>query len=135
MNDGGVDCLRLEGFDMYSSYRQRLSRGFLGLVLGGVLSLYLPAEAQADRLAIGVPDLVKACSTPDQEWIGFCNGYIQAAVDFIEFEKLKVCIPTGTTRNDIFKRVLPIISPKTSASDDNAFFTLVSSIAGSYGCE
>jgi len=120
---------------MMISYRQSRSRGLLSLVVGGFLTLSLPAEARADGLAIGVPDLVKACSTADQEWIGFCNGYIQAAIDFIEFNKLKVCIATGTTRNDIFNKALPLLAQQNYSNDETAFNALVTTIASSYKCE
>lgn len=42
----------------------------------------------------------EACTRADQNWISFCDGYIQAAVDSLR-EGDGICIPGGTTRTDL----------------------------------
>lgn len=42
----------------------------------------------------------EACTRANENWISFCNGYIQAAVDSLR-EGDGVCIPSGTTRTDL----------------------------------
>lgn len=42
----------------------------------------------------------EACTRADQNWISFCDGYVQAAIDSLR-ESDGICIPNGTTRTQI----------------------------------
>ena len=42
--------------------------------------------------------LLDVCGIPDESWISFCNGYVQAAFDAYQKDGLFICIPPGTTR-------------------------------------
>jgi hypothetical protein len=52
-------------------------------ILIAVLSCFVAigeATAQSSEMTFTV--LLTACTKADYEWIGFCNGYLQAAFDF-----------------------------------------------------
>lgn len=78
-------------------------------------------------------ELIRACTANSTAWIGFCDGYIQASIDYIDLNKIAVCIPQGTTRNDIFEKVLPLLSSKEDTN--NALGALVDSLRAAYSCK
>ena len=41
----------------------------------------------------------------DPEWIGFCNGYMQAAFDATGGKG--ICAPKGVTRNQLYDIIIP----------------------------
>ena len=45
-------------------------------------------------------NLLQVCTTPDMEWISFCNGFFQAVHDQQAFAG-KVCAPEGITRTNL----------------------------------
>jgi hypothetical protein len=59
------------------------------------------AAAQSSKMTMSGADLLKAGTIADYAWIGFCNGYIQAAFDATGSKG--ICPPKGVTRNDLFK--------------------------------
>ena len=84
--------------------------------------------------ALSMAELSKACSSKDKSWIGFCDGYIQSAIDFINLHRIEVCIPTDTTRNSIFEKLAPNLLSKKESNGDNALISLVQMISDSYKC-
>ncbi len=80
--------------------------------LVGLMSITC-SQSRAEGMALDTASLTDACSRAEKSWIGFCDGYIQAAIDLIEFNGTEVCIAGGTTRNQIFEAVYPELK-KTS---------------------
>jgi len=62
-------------------------------------------EARSSEMTLTGADLLKACTVADHEWIGFCNGYIQAAFDATGGKG--ICAPRGVTRNQLFDIIIP----------------------------
>jgi hypothetical protein len=63
---------------------------------------FLPISASAidSKFQMTGGSFLGACTRPDESWVSFCNGYIQAVIDGIR-ESDKVCLPNGTTRTDV----------------------------------
>jgi len=60
--------------------------------------ILMPFQATAqDNNIMNAANLLKACTTPDMEWISFCNGFFQAVHDQ-QTSLGKLCTPVGTTR-------------------------------------
>lgn len=59
-----------------------------------------------------------ACPQPEQSWVSFCDGYVQAAVDSLR-EGDGVCLPLGTTRSAIVTQAFGVIatSPRLQATN------------------
>jgi hypothetical protein len=57
--------------------------------------LVVVGEARSSEMTLTGADLLKACTVADHEWIGFCNGYIQAAFDAPGGKG--ICAPRGVT--------------------------------------
>ena len=53
------------------------------MVTGGTLS----TEARSSELSLTGAQLLSACTKTDPEWIGFCNSYLQAAIEAADFIK------------------------------------------------
>ena len=88
------------------------------------LSCLIPmeeAEAQCSEMTFTGAQLLKACITADYEWIGFCNGYLQAAFDANGGRG--ICAPKGITRNQVFDTVLPNLM-KSDLLQLNAFVVI-----------
>jgi len=62
--------------------------------------LSIPAYAIDSKMQMTGASFSIACTRPDESWISFCNGYIQAVIDSIR-EDDRVCFPNGTTRTDV----------------------------------
>lgn len=60
----------------------------------------LPAFAFDASMQMTGAAFSDACTRPNESWISFCNGYIQAAIDGLR-EGDGICIPRGTTRTDL----------------------------------
>ena len=56
--------------------------------------------AQAQSTLLTAEDLLTACTTPEESWISFCNGFMQAAADIAALSG-EACLPEGTTRTDL----------------------------------
>jgi hypothetical protein len=92
------------------------------------------AQSRAEGFALRTSSLVDACSKKEQSWISFCDGYIQAAIDLIEFNGVEVCIPSGTTRNQIFETVYPSLAKKMPNQKDIGLISLMNTISSVYKC-
>jgi hypothetical protein len=77
-----------------------LARLILFLTATALLGTSHVVNAKSDGIKLSSEDLFNACTKADSEWIGFCNGYIQALVDANTGRN--VCIAKGTTRNQIY---------------------------------
>lgn len=72
----------------------------------------LPAFAFDPSMQMTGATFSQACTRADQNWISFCDGYIQAVVDGVR-EGDGICIPHGTTRTDmvtVTERAITVIS-------------------------
>ena len=77
-----------------------------GIVLAAMLIGGAPGrEARSSELTLTGAQLLSACTKPESDWIGFCNGYIQAAFDATGGKG--ICTPTGVTRNQLFDIIIP----------------------------
>ena len=65
------------------------------ILIAVALSCFVSTEeaaAQSSEMTFTGAQLVTACTTADHEWIGFCNGYLQAAFDATGG---RICAPQG----------------------------------------
>ena len=76
------------------------------------------AAAQSSEMTLTDAQLLKACTTADHEWIGFCNGYMQVAFDATGGRG--ICAPKGITRNQLFDIVIPELMNATDLLKLNA---------------
>ena len=101
-----------------------------------IMSFFLmatPLQA-ANPNALSASELAKACSAKDMSWIGFCDGYIQSAIDFIALHRIEVCVPPNTTRNVIFDKISPRLLDVSESGGENALISLVQMISDAYKC-
>ena len=101
------------------------------IIISMLFTLLSITNSQAKDNVLTSEDLQRACTIKDKEWIGFCNGYIQALVDANSGKN--VCITPGTTRNQIFEILLPYLSLASNKNKD-AFIVGSDAIRSSYGC-
>lgn len=63
----------------------------------GIIALaVVPSPAASQNM--DVPGVIVACGTPEEAWISFCNGYVQAVYDTAALSGVSICPPSGTTR-------------------------------------
>ena len=94
------------------------------ILIAVALSCFVSTEeaaAQSSEMTFTGAQLVTACTTADHEWIGFCNGYLQAAFDATGG---RICAPKGITRNQVFDIVLPQLMNTTDLQKLNAFVAM-----------
>nr|WMC98891.1 Rap1a/Tai family immunity protein [Aminobacter aminovorans] len=70
------------------------------ILVGIVLIVTSEAAAFDTGMQMTGADFSRACTQPDESWISFCNGHIQATVDNLR-KGDGICIPSGTTRTDL----------------------------------
>ena len=69
----------------------------LRMILINTFMLF-PLQVMAQESNVmNAKNLLVACTTPDMEWISFCNGFFQAVNDQ-QTALGKLCLPSGTTR-------------------------------------
>ena len=74
-----------------------------------------------------------ACKRADENWVSFCNGYIQAVIDSVR-EDDRVCLPTGTTRTDVVTIMENEISASSQLRAMNALDAVRSVLGRFYPC-
>lgn len=74
-----------------------------------------------------------ACTRADDNWISFCNGYIQAVIDSIRVDD-NVCLPDGTTRTEIVTIVEKEITASSQLQPMNAYDAALSIMQRFYPC-
>lgn len=82
------------------------------LSLWGIVTLTLAAAPPAPSVPSDGPkqtgeNFLKTCTTPDHEYIGYCNGYVQAVHDT---SAVRYCIPSGVTRVRLVELTVDLIS-------------------------
>jgi hypothetical protein len=73
---------------------------WLKLVIVATMLHSIPAFATDSKMQLTGANFSSACARPDESWISFCNGYIQAVIDGIRKDD-RICLPSGTTRIDV----------------------------------
>ena len=104
-----------------------------GLMLGPTA---MPAHSSDATLPAS--ELLLACTTPDESWISFCNGYMQAAFDYAVLEGL-ACAREGLTRTDLtvlFEReaALALVRNRNSLEAVDGFVLAVSIFSENLAC-
>jgi len=96
-----------------------------------------PSSAQTTSAS----GLLTACGTPEEAWISFCNGYVQAIFDTANLEHTTICAPPGTTRAEMAGHVYSGLNA-LGAIDDGRVLADLSGAAASimilhsrYPCE
>jgi hypothetical protein len=90
------------------------------------------AAAQSSEMTLNGAQLLKACTIADHEWIGFCNGYIQAAFDAIGGKG--ICPPKGVTRNQLFDIIIPQLRKAPDLPKLNATSVIDAILRKAYPC-
>ena len=73
---------------------------WLPAISAALALLSAPVFAVDPKMQMNGASFSTACTRPDEIWVSFCNGYIQAVIDNIR-EADHICLPKGTTRSDI----------------------------------
>jgi Rap1a immunity proteins len=90
------------------------------------------AAAQSSEMTLNGAQLLKACTTADHAWIGFCNGYIQAAFDASGGKG--ICAPKGVTRNQLFDIIIPKLMKAPDLLELNATSVIDAILRKAYPC-
>ena len=75
----------------------------------------------------------KACTIPDESWVSFCNGYIQAVIDSVE-KNDRVCPPDGTTRTELVTITEKEITASSQLRSMNAHDAVLTVLRRFYPC-
>ena len=97
-----------------------------GFVVGG------DREARSSEMTMTGADLLKACTIANHEWIGFCNGYLQAAFDATGGKG--ICAPRGVTRNQLFDVIIPKLKTSPDLLEVNATAVVDAILRKAYPC-
>jgi hypothetical protein len=90
------------------------------------------AAAQGSELTLNARQLLIACTEVDHEWIGFCNGYIQAAFDATGGKG--ICAPKGVTRNQLFDIIIPKLKRAPDLLELNATVVIDAILRRAFPC-
>jgi len=91
-------------------------------------------------MTLDVRALLAACTSPDESWISFCHGYVQAAhdVSFASGSHVPICVPAGTSRShlaDLFaRRALAALTVEPSIGDLSGVAFAHAIFADAYPC-
>ena len=107
----------------------------LAIVALSLAGVVIPDRAFANQNSMTGEGLLDVCTRAKADWIGFCNGYIQAAVDLLALQEGGACIPEGTTRNEVYDAVFPLLSASSAMKGENAFRALTAAITVKFKCE
>ena len=104
----------------------------LPIVVAACVVVSAAKAAQGPDLALSGAALLSACTRADQEWIGFCNGYLQAAFDATGSQG--ICPPGDVTRNDLFDAVIPRLQSSSDLQRSNAVAAIAAILREVYRC-
>lgn len=92
-----------------------------------------PAPAFDESMQLTGAGFLAACTRPDEAWISFCNGYIQATVDSL-LPRDQVCFPIGTSRTELVTVATQRIAENPALQTSNAQNALWSILLAHYPC-
>ena len=95
--------------------------------------LSIPAFAVDSNVQMTGASFSNACTRADENWISFCNGYIQAVVDSIR-EDDKICFPSGNSRTDLVTIAEKEITASSRLQAMNAHDAVLSVMYRFYPC-
>jgi hypothetical protein len=101
------------------------------ILVAVALSWFVAAEEAAAQSLNGA-QFLEACTKADHEWIGFCNGYIQAAYDATGGKG--ICAPKGVTRNQLFDIIIPNLMKAPDLLELNATSVIDAVLRKAYPC-
>jgi hypothetical protein len=107
----------------------RLALGLLLIALGTLRS---EATAQCSDMSLSAAGLLDACTKTDYEWIGLCNGYIQAAFDA---NSAHVCAPKGVTRDQFCSVIVPALHRAPDLLQSDAVSAVRAILSRAYPCK
>ena len=91
------------------------------------------AEPKSSEIVFSVAQLLDACTRADYEWIGFCNGYLQAAVDATGDRD--ICFPQNHTRNDVYNVIVPKLKNAPGLKDTSAIQLVQALLRDAFPCK
>lgn len=99
-----------------------------------IISSVLWISALESKVTLTGADFLSACSKADMEWIGFCNGYVQAVVDGVRLPGESFCAPIGTARAEIVDAVVDQLVKAPELQKLNAASVVYSVMVKAYPC-
>jgi hypothetical protein len=101
------------------------------------------AAGQTSEQVFTGAKLLEACTKTDYDWIGFCNGYLQAAIEAAEYIKALrgggkgegICPPKGFTRNQAFNIVIPILMKDPRLQTNTGLSVVYALLSRAYPCD
>ena len=104
------------------------------LIIVACLFITKPTSAmtQGSELTMSGAKLLEACTIAERDWVGFCNGYLQAAFDATGGKG--ICAPRGTTRNDFYGVVIPVLKQIPELQKMNAVAGVIAALRKAYPC-
>lgn len=91
-----------------------------------------PSVAQRSGMTLNGAGLLEACTRVDYEWIGFCNGYIQAAFDA---NSARICAPRGITRNKVYDIIISTLQQTPELLKFDAISAVGAILGKAYPCK
>ena len=96
-------------------------------------AMLLPVPVEAQPHLKG-SEFLSACTIPEQEWIGFCHGYVQAVFDGIRRPGENYCVPEGVTRAQIVGDVVTMLASTPATEDLSAYSVVYAVLLQRYPC-
>lgn len=97
-----------------------------------LLLLWVATPAYSRGNAMTGSSLLEACLIPDESWIGFCHGYMQAVVDATDGEIS--CVSASETRATITNKAVRGLRDVARLHDLNAFAATHAILRRLYPC-
>lgn len=96
--------------------------------------LFIPSgTANAAGQTLPATEVLWACGHPEESWISFCHGYVQAVFDAFHRPREYICPIDGTTRAEMAQVVY--IGLKASANEeDSGALATARILAKAYPC-
>lgn len=99
-----------------------------------LVTALIAAPAGAASMQQTGAGLLDACTRPIPDWIGYCHGYMQAAVDSLSSAD-GVCIPDGTTRASVAGAVTSHLMRNEGLLRRNALDAVRQAMSDEYACQ